>query len=135
MSDTMSLLLSDVTGPVRSILEGALGGQQVSWQDAVALCRVTGADLHALCVVADRLRAEQAGADVHRYKQDPKAAAARHGGLDAREAAAAGRAAGRAAIADAFERLRVRNARSVQQERVLLQVFELVLDAVDDALE
>lgn len=47
--------------PTRALLERCLAGVELSWQDAVSLCSVTGPALHALCAVADALRAEQAG--------------------------------------------------------------------------
>jgi 7,8-didemethyl-8-hydroxy-5-deazariboflavin synthase CofH subunit len=57
--------LEDVLRPassaVRSLLEGALQGNSLRWQDAVPLFRVHGADLVALCATANELRRQQAG--------------------------------------------------------------------------
>jgi FO synthase subunit 2 len=46
---------------VRRLLEGCLAGDELRWEDAVSLCRVTGPDLHALAWAADTLRREQVG--------------------------------------------------------------------------
>ncbi len=65
----MSALESTLAGvepAARKILEGVLGGGELSVEDAIALARVTGPALHALVAVADRLRAEQVG-DVVTY--------------------------------------------------------------------
>ncbi len=51
---------------LRSILERAASGEEVSWEDGVALSSAHGPALHALCLVADALRAQQAG-DVVTY--------------------------------------------------------------------
>ncbi len=48
----------------RALLERCLAGAELGWEDAVSLCSVTGPALHALCAVADALRAEQAGDEV-----------------------------------------------------------------------
>jgi FO synthase subunit 2 len=53
--------LAAVTADVRGILEASLDGQELSVSDAVRLCSVRGADLHALCAVADALRQRQVG--------------------------------------------------------------------------
>ena len=53
--------LTSVEPSVRTHLEACLSGQELSWQDAVALCRVTGPSLHALCLTADHLRKQQVG--------------------------------------------------------------------------
>jgi 7,8-didemethyl-8-hydroxy-5-deazariboflavin synthase CofH subunit len=50
----------------RRLLESALEGHELGWQDAVELCRATGAELRALCRAADELRRRQAG-DVVTY--------------------------------------------------------------------
>ena len=60
MSD-LGRLFETVTGPVRHALDRALEGAEVSVADALALSEVTGRDLQALAVVADELRARQAG--------------------------------------------------------------------------
>ncbi len=59
-------LLDEVDPGVSAILGAALAGGEITWQDAVALCHVTGPDLHALCRTADELRQRQAG-DVVTY--------------------------------------------------------------------
>ena len=68
MSDdhTLAAALSGVTPEVRAILEDCLNERELSWQRGVTLSGVRGRDLHALCVVADHLRARQAG-DVVTY--------------------------------------------------------------------
>jgi FO synthase subunit 2 len=58
------LSFDGVSDDVRAILEGALAGREVSWQEAVVLCRGAGRDDEALVAVADRLRQEQCGDDV-----------------------------------------------------------------------
>lgn len=49
---------------IRGILEGCLQGEPLSWQDGVRLSQTQGADLHALCRVADHLRHHQVGDQV-----------------------------------------------------------------------
>ncbi len=51
---------------IRAVLEASLEGRELSWQDGVTLDGARSRDLHALCLVADHLRAEQAG-DVVTY--------------------------------------------------------------------
>ena len=46
---------------IRRILQACLAGAPLSWQDGVILSSARGRNLHALCAVADHLRAEQAG--------------------------------------------------------------------------
>lgn len=58
--------LASVAGPVRAVLEQCLAGNEITWQEGVLLSRARGRELHALCAVADHLRAEQAG-DVVTY--------------------------------------------------------------------
>ena len=60
----LETVLSTVDHDVRQILERVLGGGELSVDDAVRLCAVTGASLHALCLAADHLRREQAGDQV-----------------------------------------------------------------------
>ena len=45
----------------RALLEKSLAGEELRWEDAVLLSRVVGASLEALRLVADRMRAAQAG--------------------------------------------------------------------------
>lgn len=59
-------VLASARAPVRGILENALEDRDIAWEAALPLCSSTGDDLHALCRVADHLRAEQAG-DVVTY--------------------------------------------------------------------
>jgi 7,8-didemethyl-8-hydroxy-5-deazariboflavin synthase CofH subunit len=54
------------SGTVRRLLEQALEGREISWQEAESLCRVDGADLGALIATADELRRLQVG-DVVTY--------------------------------------------------------------------
>ena len=58
---TLERLLAPVSRDVRGILERSLSGDELAWHDAVVLSGVRGRDLHALCLVADTLRREQAG--------------------------------------------------------------------------
>jgi FO synthase subunit 2 len=53
--------LAAVTPGIRTILEASLDGRELQLSDAVALCNARGADLHALCAVADTLRQRQVG--------------------------------------------------------------------------
>ncbi len=48
----------------RSLLERCLEGHEPSWEEALPLAEARGVDLHALVLVADRLRSEQAGEPV-----------------------------------------------------------------------
>jgi 7,8-didemethyl-8-hydroxy-5-deazariboflavin synthase CofH subunit len=57
-------VLEDVDGDVRRTLERSLEGHELTVDDAVALCAVRGASLHALVAVADTLRRAQVGDDV-----------------------------------------------------------------------
>ncbi|MDD9935351.1 MAG: 5-amino-6-(D-ribitylamino)uracil--L-tyrosine 4-hydroxyphenyl transferase CofH [Myxococcales bacterium] len=54
-------LLGGCRAEVRAVLERALSGERVSWQDGVVLCGARGRDLHALALTADVLREQQAG--------------------------------------------------------------------------
>lgn len=58
---SLDRVLVGVSTPVRRALESALAGHRLSVDEALPLDRATGADLHALCLVADALRAEQVG--------------------------------------------------------------------------
>jgi FO synthase subunit 2 len=60
MSD-LGRLFDGIARPARHALDRALEGAEVSVADAQALAEVTGRDLHALALVADELRARQAG--------------------------------------------------------------------------
>ncbi|MFO0692736.1 MAG: 5-amino-6-(D-ribitylamino)uracil--L-tyrosine 4-hydroxyphenyl transferase CofH [Polyangiales bacterium] len=69
MSETthpFSSVLGALSPGVARILEGALEGREVSWEDGAVLSTVHGLELHALCLVADHLRRAQAG-DVVTY--------------------------------------------------------------------
>ncbi|HEY2514600.1 MAG TPA: 5-amino-6-(D-ribitylamino)uracil--L-tyrosine 4-hydroxyphenyl transferase CofH [Polyangiaceae bacterium] len=61
---TLDGCLGAADAEVRRILEQALTGGEVSWEEGVALCGASGPALHALCLVADTLREEQAGDQV-----------------------------------------------------------------------
>src|SRR2546428_10889840 len=50
-----------VSRDIRPILARALDGHEVSVEDGIALTRVEGRGLHALTLVADELRRQQAG--------------------------------------------------------------------------
>ena len=54
---------------VRALTAACLEGAELSWQEAVELCAVEGADLEALRATADELRRRQAG-DVVTYVQN-----------------------------------------------------------------
>jgi 7,8-didemethyl-8-hydroxy-5-deazariboflavin synthase CofH subunit len=56
-----AVVLDGVASDARAVLERALAGHSPSWQEAMAFADATGATLHALCAVADALRARQAG--------------------------------------------------------------------------
>src|SRR5580700_9948303 len=58
---TIESQLSTTTSATRAILEAALEGRDISWEDSVVLCAAKGADLHALALVADALRKKQSG--------------------------------------------------------------------------
>jgi 7,8-didemethyl-8-hydroxy-5-deazariboflavin synthase CofH subunit len=53
--------LDPVDGAVRTILDRALDGHEISWQQALRLCETTGPDLHATVFAADELRRRQVG--------------------------------------------------------------------------
>jgi 7,8-didemethyl-8-hydroxy-5-deazariboflavin synthase CofH subunit len=55
-----------ITPDVRTILAGALDGNEITRQQALRLCETTGSDLHATVFAADELRRRQAG-DVVTY--------------------------------------------------------------------
>src|SRR6188768_3953274 len=59
-------LFDSVDRPIRQILQWSLEGKELSVGQALTLAGAQGMELHALCMVADRLRAEQAG-DVVTY--------------------------------------------------------------------
>ncbi len=61
MTITLETCLQDVSSGVRVILERSLEGDEVSVTDGVVLSDARGADLHALCLVADELRRRQVG--------------------------------------------------------------------------
>jgi FO synthase subunit 2 len=63
---TIESCLGGAGAETRALLERCLGGHEPTWEEALPLTSARGADLHALIVVADRLRAEQAG-DVVTY--------------------------------------------------------------------
>ncbi len=58
--------LAPASADIRVLLERCLHGQDLTWQEALPLCQVEGADLTALCGTADELRRQQAG-DVVTY--------------------------------------------------------------------
>ena len=59
-------LFDRVSPEIRNILDSALDGHEVSWQDALRLCHTDGLDFQALTVTADELRRRQVG-DVVTY--------------------------------------------------------------------
>ena len=58
--------IDDSSREVRRILDVALQGADISWQDALRLCETEGADLYATLAAADELRRRQVG-DVVSY--------------------------------------------------------------------
>jgi FO synthase subunit 2 len=56
-----SIILDGLPADARAVLERALAGTSPSWQEAMLFADATGPALHALCAVADQLRARQAG--------------------------------------------------------------------------
>ncbi len=58
--------LDGVSRDIRDILEACLSDRPLPWQDGVTLSSARGRDMHALCLVADHMRARQAG-DVVTY--------------------------------------------------------------------
>jgi FO synthase len=61
---SLERLLSDVTPGTARILDDALSGRELAWQDAEALLQVHGSDQHALLRAADLARADDKGDDV-----------------------------------------------------------------------
>ncbi len=61
MSSLETLLGAQVRAPIRAILDKALAGGEVSWQDGVTLSGARGRELHALTATADELRRRQVG--------------------------------------------------------------------------
>ena len=61
MIPSLDSCLHEVSPPIRDVLERALAGGDVEVADGVLLSRARGADLHALCLVADALRRDQVG--------------------------------------------------------------------------
>jgi 7,8-didemethyl-8-hydroxy-5-deazariboflavin synthase CofH subunit len=59
--ESVEQCLSGIDPEVRAILEGALAGRDLDVEQGVRLSRVSGRELHALCLVADALRREQVG--------------------------------------------------------------------------
>ncbi len=64
MTTVLESCLQRVTPDVRGVLERALQGHEVTVEQGVVLSESRGADLHALCLVADALRREQVGEPV-----------------------------------------------------------------------
>src|SRR5215475_9915984 len=60
---TMSLL-DQVDRATRTILDRALAGDEISWEEGLRLCQTTGADFHATVFAADELRRTQVGSVV-----------------------------------------------------------------------
>jgi 7,8-didemethyl-8-hydroxy-5-deazariboflavin synthase CofH subunit len=53
--------LDQIDGSVRTILNRALDGHEISWQEGLRLCETTGPDFHATVFAADELRRRQVG--------------------------------------------------------------------------
>jgi FO synthase subunit 2 len=60
-SDRLERTFAAVDVEVRAILEACLRGERIELAQALRLCTVSGADLHALAATADTLRREQVG--------------------------------------------------------------------------
>src|SRR5262252_3336956 len=54
-------LFDKVSSEVRTILDRALEGHEISWQEGLRLCETDGIDFQALTVTADELRRRQVG--------------------------------------------------------------------------
>src|SRR5215471_8104642 len=54
-------LFDRVSSEVRAILDRALEGHEISWQEGLRLCQTDGIDFQALIVAADELRRRQVG--------------------------------------------------------------------------
>jgi FO synthase len=61
---SLDRLIADLSPDTARVLDGALSGRELSWQDAALLLRATGSDFHALLRAADLARAEDVGDDV-----------------------------------------------------------------------
>ncbi len=59
-------LLDNVDAEIRTILSGALDGEEISWREGLRLCETSGIDLQATVLAADELRRRQTG-DVVTY--------------------------------------------------------------------
>lgn len=58
---TLDALFNNVDSGVRTILQRALDGMEISWRDGLRLCETTGADFQAMVAAADELRRRQTG--------------------------------------------------------------------------
>lgn len=58
---TLAAALDALPRSARAVLDRCLDGRPPSWRALLPLCDATGATLHALCLVADTLRARQVG--------------------------------------------------------------------------
>jgi FO synthase subunit 2 len=54
-------LFDNVSSEIRTILDRALDGHEISWQEGLRLCQTAGIDFQALTVTADELRRRQVG--------------------------------------------------------------------------
>lgn len=61
MTTALESCLQSVSPTIRVILEQSLEGREIGVQEGVALSEARGVDLHALCLVANELRRQQAG--------------------------------------------------------------------------
>ncbi len=61
MTTALETCLQPVTPRIRAILEASLDGREIGLEEGIALSEARGADLHALCLVADELRRRQVG--------------------------------------------------------------------------
>ena len=64
MTSLLEALLDPVRPAIRGLLERALGGHELAWEDALPLCDVSGRELVALAATADELRRAQVGDQV-----------------------------------------------------------------------
>ena len=58
---TVPALPGNIDSTVSRILNRALEGEEISWQEGLRLCETRGADLHATVFAADQLRQRQVG--------------------------------------------------------------------------
>ncbi len=61
MNDDLKRVLDSADKGVRAILQRALDGHEISWEEGLRLCDTRGVELHVLCLTADEMRRRQVG--------------------------------------------------------------------------